>query len=280
MTKRRRGLGGIIVALALFAGATVCLTGCHGAIGRPNSLWVWGQLPPQTLMTVASRHRVGRLLVWVSPGFSQDSGTTSWLLDLHAAATQSGVALDALGGDPTWARSPDTAARWSSEVAASGWFERLHLDIEPYALADWTASSTELVDGTIEALRDAAKNGLPVDADVPYWFQMFRTTDGRDALTAVCEAVASITVMAYQDEASAIERVAQPAVAAGARSGIPVWIGVNLRKPVDDAPSSSLWGADESVINTTLAAVSRVQGIAGIALHDADAVVALDSGRR
>jgi hypothetical protein len=154
----------------------------------------------------------------------------------------------------------------------------MHLDIEAYSLDDWASSSAELVDGTIRAVKAAAALGLPVDVDVPYWLQSFLGSDGRDGLTAVCDVAASITVMAYQNEASAIVRVAGPAVQAGERSGIPVWLGVNLRQPVNDAPSSSLWGADPVAITRTLAIVAATSGIAGVALHDADAVISLEAG--
>jgi hypothetical protein len=243
-------------------------------------MWVWSHLPPQTLLSVASAQRVGRLLVWVAPGFSNDVGTTSWLQELHAVAEKDGVSLAALGGDPSWARDPDVAARWSAEVAESGWFDRLHLDIEAYALPDWDSASVALVDGTIVAVGVAATTGLPVDVDVPYWFQSFSGSDGRNGLTAVCEVADSITVMAYQREASAIERVSGPAVDAGKRAGIPVWIGVNLRQPTTDAPSSSLWGEDAAMISRTLAAVAAMPDIAGVALHDADALISLEAGPR
>ena len=242
---------------------------------RTNALWVWHEAAPEQLVAVATDHQVARLLVWVAPGFSEDTGTIEWLRQLHGAAGARGIALDALGGDPEWALHPDLAGRWAAEAVSSGWFDRLHLDVEPHALAGWNSSSARLVDGMLEALRAVGRAGLPVDADVPYWLGDFRATDGLDGLTAVCGVASSITVMAYQDRAAAIERVARTAIDSAARAGIPVWVGVNLSRPVEDAPSSSLWGADYATIATVLSTVARTPGATGVAIHDADALLAL-----
>ena len=249
------------------------------ATQRTNALWVWHEAAPDQLVATAASHHVGRLLVWVSPGFSKESSTIEWLRELHGAAGARGITLDALGGDPEWAVHPDLAARWAAEAVSSGWFERLHLDVEPHALAGWNSSSAQLLDGMLDALRAAVRAGLPVDADVPYWLNTVHATDGMDGLTAVCGVASSITVMAYQDRESAIERVSTAAIDSAARAGIPVWVGVNLSKPVDDAPSSSLWGADDATIATVLSNVAETPGAAGVAIHDADALLALGGAR-
>lgn len=269
------GAGLLVLVLAVALGVR-SLAGGDSAADRRNALWVWHQVPPRELLDVATAHQVGRLLVWVAPGFSGDRASTGWLAELHRAAAADGVALDALGGDPQWAVQPELATQWASEAAASGWFARLHLDVEPHALAQWRTASTTLLDGMVTALRNAAGAGLPVDADVPYWLGTVRTSAGVDGLSAVCRVAASITVMAYQDRASAIERVSAAAVSAAARAGIPVWVGVNLREPAADEPSSSLWGQDRATTTAVLAGVAAMPGVAGVALHDADALMALD----
>ncbi len=270
------GLLGLVVLLGATVLGSAVLTRLRGE--ATAALWVWHEMPPDELVSLAADHEVGRLLVWVAPGFSTDPATSAWVRELRGVAGAHDIALDALGGDPQWAVRPGLAGSWASEVAATGWFERLHLDVEPHALEQWQESSASLLDGLVAAVRAAARAGLPVDADVPYWLDTVRTTDGDDGLTAICGVASSVTVMAYQDRVEAIERVAAATVDAGRSAGIPVWVGVNLSKPVDDAPSSSLWGAGAAEIARVLSRVPAMPGVAGVAIHDADALAALDSG--
>ena len=276
--RRRVLLGasaGALAAAGAIALGSAALSG--RATARANALWVWHEVAPDRLVALATDHQVGRLLVWVAPSFTTDPGTVAWLGELARAARAHGVTLDALGGDPQWAVQPDLAAHWASEAAGSGWFARLHLDVEPHALPQWSSASDRLLDGLLAALRAAAGAGLPVDADVPYWLGTVRATDGRDGLTAVCSVVSSITVMAYQDGLAAIRRVSAAAIDAAGRAGIPVQVGVNLSKPVADAAASSLWGADRRAIAGVLAGAAELPGTEGIAIHDADALLALSA---
>ncbi|MDR3068551.1 MAG: hypothetical protein LBU50_03515, partial [Cellulomonas sp.] len=81
-----------------------------------NAVWVWEYSEPRRLVEVADDLAAGRLLVWVSPGFSADAETLDYLDRLRKQAAGSHIAVDALGGDPQWALRPELADAWAAEV--------------------------------------------------------------------------------------------------------------------------------------------------------------------
>jgi hypothetical protein len=241
-----------------------------------NQLWVWQQTNADALVKLAARYRVGRLLVWVSPNFTRDKATGLWLDRLALSADQRKIALDALCGDPAWATMPSIAGMWAHEVAGSGRFERIHLDIEPHALPNWSEAHADLSSGIVQAVV-AAKHesaGMPVDVDIPSWYWTIPTLD--PALTAdraILQVADSITLMSYQDSAAKTLAISQPEMTAAADAGKPAWIGVNVMQPSPDDPGSSMWGQAPTVIQACFGQVdqggSRLPAFAGVAIHEA-----------
>lgn len=246
-----------------------------------RTLWVWHQMAATPLVQLAKRYKISRLLVWVSPGFTHTPTTQRWLQRLSTQARAGSLALDALCGDPAWAQRPDLAASWAGEVARSARFERLHLDIEPHALPEWNIGSADLVSGMVTAIREAVagSDGMPVDVDVPTWYHQIPMPDGRGADEAVLDVTDSLTLMAYQDTLDKILASSGPQLANAHAAGKTASIGVNLAQPVNDAPTSSLWGQTASAQRDIIAQVaersSAFAACDGIAIHDATSLAAL-----
>lgn len=241
-----------------------------------NSLWVWHQMPATALVRLANRFRVGRLLIWVSPGFTASPATLTWIRQLHRAAARRQIALDALCGDPSWAIDPEPARAWAQEVASTHAFSRLHLDIEPHALPMWAEASADLTTGIVTAITAAAAADLPVDVDIPAWYWTVKTLDGQTADVAITQAADGITLMSYQDTSDKIVDISLRQMRTALAAGKPVTIGVNLAQPVEDTPDSSLWGQSPQAIRACLDAVAAKAanwpGFTGVAIHEAESL--------
>lgn len=243
------------------------------------AIWVWHWGAPRPLLAEARLYGVKRLFVSASPGFSRNPTELARLTTLRTLATQQGVHLDALSGDPSWAEQPEGAGAWAREVAATGLFERLHVDIEPQASMEWQSDQRRLTRGLLSAIDQIRPAGLPVEADIPYWYWRIPTDDGIPLDVAILRRITGITIMAYQDAATKMLAVSTEELAHAAQLGKYARIGVNVGPPGGDAPSSSFWGQPSATILNDVAMISRSSAswtsFAGIAWHDSESLARL-----
>jgi hypothetical protein len=193
---------------------------------------------------------------------------------LRALAQASGQEVDALCGDPSWASNPTAAANWAAEVARTHLFTRLHLDIEPHAANGWAGNRTQLVFGFLQALSRTRSSGMPVDADIPYWFNSIAAPNGQTLDRAVMQQVDTVTLMSYQDTAARVLQASQAEMSNAAASDTPAYIGVNLGPPGPDGPKASFYGQPVEKVATALSQIEAAgpqwSSFAGISLHDSD----------
>lgn len=245
----------------------------------PRQLWVWQQSNPKALVALARQYMITELLVWVSPGFTADPRAIAYLTELHSDAVSAGMQLNALGGDPSWASHPQTAGAWADEVQRSGFFGRLHLDIEPYALPGWNSKSAGLANGLLSALAAAKRSGLPVDADIPYWYNTITAGGGGPLDVAVMRLADSVTIMAYRNSTAAVLAVAATEMAHAATLGSRVWIGINIASPGGDPANTSFAGQSAAAVKRAAAAISaqaqQWPTFSGLALHDYSSLAVL-----
>jgi hypothetical protein len=168
---------------------------------------------------------------------------------------------------------PAVAGQWASEVARSGFFSGVHLDIEPHSLPEWRSETTRLATGLLDALNAATAARLPVSADIPSWYH--RIHYGSSTLDiAVLRSVTQITIMAYNNTTAGILASAQPEVMAAARAGKKAYIGINIGPDGGDVASTTLLGQTAKQIRTVFDSVDKNartwNGYAGLAIHDAE----------
>jgi hypothetical protein len=248
--------------------------GGRAVAGQTRQAWVWHPGDPSSLASAAAKAHVTELLVWVSPRATQSAAELRKLSQLKAAAAAYGENLVALCGDPSWAANPAAAGSWAREIARTKDFQRIHLDIEPHALPQWSSNTAVLAQGLLKAVGAAEAAGLPTDVDIPYWYDTVRLASGQPLDEAVMRIADGVTIMSYQNTAAKIVAVSAAEMQHASALGVPAHIGINLIPPGSDGPTSSLYGQSAAAISKQIgqvqAAGARWTTFAGLALHDSD----------
>jgi hypothetical protein len=201
-----------------------------------------------------------------------------WVRRVAALAELRGTRLHALGGDPGWVKDPAAAVAWQRDVLASGLFRRVRVDIEPWALPEWSTDQVRLVAAylrTLRALRDAG-GGVRLEADVPFWFPGLRTRGGMPVDEAVLRIVDAVTVMSYRTKVAgpdSIVRLGRPTLRTGRTLGKPVRLAVETRYLGDDPVDrkQTFHGHGKEALEAALRRVDkrvRNRSYAGISVHD------------
>ncbi|HEV7148213.1 MAG TPA: hypothetical protein VGN48_14575 [Pedococcus sp.] len=262
-----------------------------GALGAParaasvaspvsvaRAMWVWDTSNPQATVALALDHGIGQLYAAV-PAHVDTSAQLSQLKDLSQRATQAGIRVDALGGDPGWIDNPASVVdAWLRPALATGLFTGVHLDIEPYTTPAWTTSRAKVVKkwlATIDTLRSAA-GGAPVEADIPFWLDQV-PANGSTLDSEIIRRTSGVTVMAYRNTADGADgsiALSSKAVAAGESLGRPVRIGQETNN-LGTSPTETkqtFYGFPRTAMETQLglirSAFAGSTAYAGLAIED------------
>ena len=237
----------------------------------PRAMWVWEE-PEAGQLRFARQRGVGRLYLHVKPGAADDEAFRSFARQ----AQRRGVELWATGGAPEWSMDPGRVGRWAREVASSGVFAGIVVDIEPYTLDDWDEARGSLTESYLRGLargRRAAR-GLPFLAAVPFWFDREASGNGvATLLEATLQRTDGIVVMAYRDHADGKDGILYHLVeelAAAEAMGKPVVVAVHTARSALDKITFFEEGDEalERELAKVTAALADHPAFAGVALHD------------
>lgn len=201
-------------------------------------------------------------------------------------ASVKGIKVYALDGAPGWVapkgyRNQDVLMTWlktyQAGSTASQKFAGIHLDIEPYLYSGWNTNKATTVKSYQALLTmantSAASLGLPLEADLPFWFDevMYNNTYGKGNLAEwVITKTNSVTIMAYRDTADAIIEIVKNEVAFAGKHNKAVVVGVETGA-TDEGDMISFYEEGEAYMNNQLASVASHYGTApgynGIAIH-------------
>lgn len=199
MGLRRVGATAVLAVSLLVSGATPAI-----ATTGARALWVWDE-PRSEIVGFAAANGITDVYIHAPPGFSDDARFSGFI----AAAHSKGIAVQAMAGDPAWARDGGAWTGWVEEVVAHGGFDGVVFDVEPYVHPDWgTRKQSRLIRSYLAGLDSAvgAAGGLPALAAVPFWFDEVRVK--RDTLLdRVVAASDGIVVMAYRDHAEGVDGI-------------------------------------------------------------------------
>ncbi|MDN7245398.1 amidase [Planococcus shenhongbingii] len=204
-------------------------------------------------------------------------------------ASAQGMAIYALDGAPSWVAkkgftNQDQLMAWiknyQAGASAAQKFSGIHLDVEPYLYSGWSTNQR----ATILAYQDLMKKAnasatslaLPLEADLPFWFDeiSYKNIHGSGILAEWMIAnTSSVTLMAYRDAAPLIIDVVKNEVNFAAKYGKTIVVGVETA-PTDEGDTISFYEEGEMYMNGQLAEVqanyANVPGYGGIAIHYVD----------
>lgn len=260
-----------------------------------RAAWVWQAKSVSDggneLLENAAKHKINRLYVNVDMNLSEEVYHT-----FISKASKAGIAIEALGGDPSWAVSGREGpmlklASWVSKYNLAAKpeerFDALHLDIKPYVLPQWKEDAKPLVQSWVVnmklLLEQVKKDGaVEVNVDLPFWLDSYTVTGSRTTEDADNESLSHwfigqldhITLLAYRDSAQGnngiIRLVEQEMIWADARNGS-ITVGVNT-KPMPGEEFTTFAGKGaaqlESVIREVASAFTGHASYAGSAVHD------------
>lgn len=214
------------------------------AVTRPAPIaaWAWEarrwREHPSALIAAARRRGIERLFVSLPIRGGAVSHAAALQRFIRAAA-RSGIAVEAVEGDPDMAGRglPAALARaraiaaFQAAAPADARLAGLQYDIEPYIGPGWRDRDASYRQWGQSVAALAAAAGEKVDLVVPFWLASSRR--GRAMLDTAAPALRMVTAMAYRSEADAIERIAEPLLAWGVRRDRPVRLALESG-PLDD----------------------------------------------
>ncbi|MBB6021765.1 hypothetical protein HNR77_002860 [Paenibacillus sp. JGP012] len=260
-----------------------------------RAAWVWQAQSVKNagdeLLANAAKHKINRLYVNVDMNISKEVYQT-----FIAKAGREGIAIEALGGDPSWGvegregpmlRLASWVHDYNQAVEPGERFDALHLDVKPYVLPAWKEDAKPLVQSWISNMKrvlEQAKQdgGIAVHVDLPFWLDSYTVKGSRTVEDADNEALShwfiqnvdQVTLLAYRDNAqgsNGIIRLIEQEMEWADASGTFVTVGVNTKPmPGEEFTSFAGKGASqlEGALQEVAAAFREHQSYAGSAVHD------------
>jgi hypothetical protein len=169
---------------------------------QSRAMWVWTQPPAQELVSWAHTNNVGTIFLQVPSGLPT-SPMLPWARSVAQAAHAQGIKVTALNGDVGWLAHPEVAVAWQRAAEATGLFDGIHIDVEPWSLVEWRTSAPHLVRQYLRLVKSmTSATELPVEADIAYWLNTVRTPGGVPMDAAVMRHVDAVTIMSYRNKVS------------------------------------------------------------------------------
>ncbi|QBR91632.1 hypothetical protein [Nocardioides euryhalodurans] len=249
----------------------------------PRAMWVWDRPGVAGLVDFARKQGVRDLFV-STPGHLASSTDLGWFTTLRTRTASAGIRVHALGAEVWWLDDHGAALAWQQQALATGLFDGVHLDVEPWLHPAWPAESATLLALWADMVGLLADDAVPpVEADVPFWLHE-HTVAGAPADEVLMAAADAVTVMSYRDTATgpdSITGVAATALATARRLGVRIRLAVETRDLGDGpvADKQTFFGESRRLLERTLREVDTATAghptYAGISVHDHHGWVAL-----
>ena len=182
-----------------------------------------------------------------------------------------GISVYALDGAPSWVApkgyvNQDRFLSWvgdyQNQAAENARFAGVHLDVEPYLYSGWNTNQAATVKSFQALLKRAhtstAKLGLPLEADMPFWFDEipYKNTYGTGLLAEwVIANTAGVAIMAYRESAPMIIDIVKNEMAMAQKLGKSIVVGVET-DVTDEGSIITFAEEGEAFMEQELAAVA------------------------
>jgi len=281
--------------------------GTAPASGFPRGTWVWSKASwfepsaRDTLFNFLKRHGLSVILVQIHTDYSGSKPKLLYPEQLSALlqrASQEGVVVHALDGDPTFVYAPareklvgqiGAIDEFNSTQPANARFVGVHYDIEPYLLPAWRKdwdSRLEVCTNyltTLDVLGHAARaHGLEFSVDIPPWLatsDKLKPFEMRGQPGTLLDHVAHVVdwfgIMAYRNHASgpdSILSVSEGNINVMEKLGKKAWIGIETGpNRGDDPPKITFWNRPlsefDQAINEVETQMAHRKGYGGLLIH-------------
>jgi hypothetical protein len=283
-----------------------------GATLQPNEkgMWVWHQQfyanPGERaqLLEFCKQEGITRLLVQIHYEMDRSTGAVrrlsrpEELAALVRQAREAGIAVEALEGDPQWALRARQGSFWEKFEALLAWNESqppesrlagIHLDIEPYLLAEYKSEEKprvmlEYLELLAEVRKRIDGRGLLLAADIPFWYDSrakeepdhhIISFNGKEQYLSrhvqdICDYVA---VMSYRQKAvggNSVTSVCEDELAYAEQIGKKVFASLETAE-VSDTPTISFFGTTPQLFREQLGLIQSSlgsrPGFGGVMIH-------------
>jgi len=252
------------------------------AAGPTVAMWAWNWTDSAAMVSFAQANGVTEIFAYVAPGFTDPTyipwGWSQPQLPLEeslsADAAAAGITVYAMGGDPSWVPNPTDGTGWANEALATGLFQGIHVELEPWALSSWGTDQAGTIDQYLTELADihavAQTYGVPDEISIPYWLSMYRTSTDVPLDVAAMQNADAATVVTFFNSVSQIESFGQTELAAAQSVGIPLRFAAEANQ---DSPTwLSFYGGTlsefDASINQVNSDMAGTPGYLGIAVED------------
>ena len=266
-------------ALLLVGAAVTMATPAAAAQVPGRGLWVWDLPAPDELTAFAVAHHVSTVYLAVPPDLVS-SPALPQVRQVVTTARAAGLRVEALGGDPGWLDDPSWAVtHWVTPTLATGLFDGLHLDVEPYGNPTWSTDRTGTVKRYLSLLSAVVKQAgpRPVEADVAFWFSTVPVGRTSTLAEQVLTRVAGVDVMTYRTTATGPDgalALAAPVLASAASAGKLARVGQETNFLGSDPlqTKQTFFGLGAAALDEQLAALETSltgrAGFGGVSVED------------
>ncbi|WP_050179764.1 hypothetical protein [Domibacillus robiginosus] len=175
------------------------------------------------------------------------------------------IQVHALDGSPDYTEKDLNT--FLQRVQSLNW-DGIHLDIEPYLSENWKKNQKQAVYRYEKLIKQAAKSGWTLGADIPFWYDEIPSSTGESLAEFVIQRTDYTVIMAYRDSAQHIMEVSSKERALGRSLEKDVWIAVEtISNP--EADNVSFYGKSADYFQEELKKLEDECGC-HIAVHHAE----------
>ena len=242
-------------------------------------------------LAFAKAHAVDSMYIQLSVDY-QEPTLFKGLETLARSAQSQGMSLRWVEGRPEWAfeenhaqalAALDNAAQINQQLMAAGRgpIRDIVYDVEPWALAEWEEDPGTTIHAFVamtERLHEAAARAdLTLWLALPFWFETVAAEEAPDA-ASVLGSTDGIVIMAYRDNADAIESAARPMIEHADALTLPVMVGVETKCVSPSFISFCESGRDalEEALSELRTRFENDRAVRGFAVHELSTWQALD----